>query len=66
MYMLYIYIYIYIYICTYIYNNHCGFLQPNQDVMCQGNYTRFATKRENLWIGETTRFHDADNHSHFR
>ena len=45
--LLYIYIYMYIYIYIYIYNNHCCFLEVNQDVTCRGNCTRFATEREN-------------------
>ena len=36
----------YIYKYTYIYNNHCCFLEANQDVTCRGNCTRFATERE--------------------
>ena len=43
---IYLYIYMYIYIYTYIYNNHCCFLETNQDVTCRGNCTRLSTERE--------------------
>ena len=54
------------YIYMHIYNNHCCFLEANQDLTCRDNCTRFATTEGSLWIGEATRFHDADDHCHFR
>ena len=36
----------YVYIYIHIYNDHCCCLEPNHDVTCRGNGTRFAPERE--------------------